>query len=29
MIPTHLSDWSKTLLSKMLVVNENERIGWE
>lgn len=28
MIPNNLSDWSKTLLSKMLVVNENDRIGW-
>ena len=28
-IPAHLSDWGKNLLTKMIVVNENERIGWD
>ena len=28
-IPASLSDWGKSLLSKMLMVNENERIGWD
>ena len=28
-IPTHLSPWSKTLLSRMLVIDEKQRIGWD
>lgn len=28
-IPSHLSDWSKKLIARMLVISENARIGWD
>lgn len=28
-IPEYISDWSSNLLRKMLVSNENDRIGWD
>lgn len=28
-IPNSLSEWSRHLLARMIVANENERIGWE
>jgi serine/threonine protein kinase len=28
-IPGHLSEWSKNLLSRMLVILESDRIGWD
>jgi len=28
-IPANLSPWSKTLLSRMLVIDEKQRIGWD
>lgn len=29
MIPDYVSEWSATLLKKMLMQNENDRIGWD
>lgn len=29
LIPEYVSEWSSTLLKKMLVPNENERIAWD
>ena len=28
-IPDKISDWSREILKKMLVVNENDRISWD
>ena len=28
-IPDYVSEWSATLLKKMLMQNENDRIGWD
>ena len=28
-IPEYVSEWSTTLLKKVLIPNENDRIGWD
>jgi hypothetical protein len=28
-VPEYVSEWSQTLLEKMLIPNENDRIGWD